>query len=267
MLEAFGWRIHRIWSPDWISKRDSELKKLKQAIEDARQDILHHSKNTNPDSENEPMQTLDFQIETQIIKLQPDEKTGIIAETIPYKVCKLQPSNKIGSEFHLPQYRQEQSRLIAKLVEEEGPVHVQYTARRLISAWGLGRMGPRVVKAIKQAVKLCQKEGTLRREGKFLWPPQVTKVSVRVPVEGVPESFRTIEHIPPEEIKCTMLIIIRYGLSISVESLLIETARIFGFNRTGDNIRKELLKIFKEIQEEGMIVQNGSFVTLKTNKT
>ena len=267
VLEAFGWRIHRMWSPDWVNKRDTEIKRLKQAIEDARQHALHHSESAKPGSEKESMQALDLQIETESIKLKPIEQTGSLFGTIPYKVCELQPSSEIGPEFHLPQYRREQNRLLTELVKEEGPIHVQYAARRLVSAWGLGRIGSRVVDAIKEAVRLCQKGGNLRIEGKFLWPPQVTEVPIRVPTQGVPESFRSIEHIPPEEIKGAMLLIIRHAVGISVESLLVETARIFGFNRTGDNIRKELLKIIKTLQQEGTIIQNGDFVTLVVNKT
>jgi very-short-patch-repair endonuclease len=263
VLEAFGWRIHRIWSPDWVNKRDKEIKRLKQAIEDARQYVSLHSNGINPGLENGPVGSFDFQIQTRRIKLNPNEETGIIAKTIPYKIIKLRPSSKVGSEFHLPEYRREQSRLLAKLVEEEGPIHIRYAARRLVNAWGLERIGPRIVDAIKEAVRLCQKEGTLRRQGKFLWPPQAMDVPVRVPTPNVTESFRDIEHIPPEEIKAAMILIIRHAIGISVESLLIETARIFGFNRTGDNIRKELIKVFKELQEKGIIVQNGSFVTLK----
>ncbi len=263
VLEAFGWRIHRIWSPDWVNRRDTEIKRLKQAIEDTGQHVSHYPESANPGSEKESIRTLDLQIETESVKLRPSEEAGILAGTIPYKICKLWASSDIGSEFHLPLFRQEQSRLLAKLVREEGPVHVQYAARRLVSAWRLGRIGSRVVDAIKEVVRLCQKEGNLRIEGEFLWPPQVTEVLVRVPTQGVPESLRAIEHIPPEEIRGAMILIIRQAVGISVESLLIETARIFGFNRTGDNIRKELIKVFKELQEEGIIVQNGSFVTLK----
>lgn len=90
---------------------------------------------------------------------------------------------------------------------------------------------------------------------------------MRVPVDGVTESFRPIEHIPPEEVKEAMLIIIRHSFSIGVESLLIETARIFGFNRTGDNIRKELLKKLNELEEGDIVVQNGSLVMLRTDRT
>src|SRR4030043_118253 len=33
ILEKFGWRIHRIWAPVWVMRREKELGRLRQAIE------------------------------------------------------------------------------------------------------------------------------------------------------------------------------------------------------------------------------------------
>ncbi len=37
VLRQLGWRIHRIWSPAWVARRDSEIRRLKDAIEQAQQ--------------------------------------------------------------------------------------------------------------------------------------------------------------------------------------------------------------------------------------
>ena len=31
VLRQLGWRIHRIWSPAWVARRDSEIRRLKEA--------------------------------------------------------------------------------------------------------------------------------------------------------------------------------------------------------------------------------------------
>ena len=36
ILENLGWNIYRIWSPDWMNKKSSEIRKLKEAIEKAK---------------------------------------------------------------------------------------------------------------------------------------------------------------------------------------------------------------------------------------
>lgn len=33
ILEKLGWRIHRVWSPDWITKRNTEIRRIKQTIQ------------------------------------------------------------------------------------------------------------------------------------------------------------------------------------------------------------------------------------------
>ena len=43
ILEQLGWRIHRIWSPDWVTRREGEIRRLRQAIEDARCNDGHNA--------------------------------------------------------------------------------------------------------------------------------------------------------------------------------------------------------------------------------
>ena len=35
ILEKLGWKIHRIWSPDWVTRNETEVNRLKMAIESA----------------------------------------------------------------------------------------------------------------------------------------------------------------------------------------------------------------------------------------
>ena len=37
VLMQLGWRIHRIWSPTWVARRDSEIRRLKESLEQAQQ--------------------------------------------------------------------------------------------------------------------------------------------------------------------------------------------------------------------------------------
>ena len=35
VLEGMGWRFHRIWSTDWFYRRESEVVRLRQALQEA----------------------------------------------------------------------------------------------------------------------------------------------------------------------------------------------------------------------------------------
>jgi hypothetical protein len=42
VLRQLGWRIHRVWSPAWVSRRDSEIRRLKEAIEQAQKQQIEN---------------------------------------------------------------------------------------------------------------------------------------------------------------------------------------------------------------------------------
>lgn len=259
VLEGVGWRIHRIWSPDWAVRRQTEVERLKRAIEEARRlasrgDSLQGSTPSIDQVNNVLARTERIEIVTP--------KGGNIPGTVPYKAAELRPRGRLGRDFHLPQWRQEQCRLLVQLVREEGPVHTDYAAKRIVSAWGLERTGSRIVDAIMEAVTICQERGSLRRKGKFLWPLNLTEVSVRAPDPNIPESYRDIEHIPVEEIQGALLLIVRHTVGITCESLLVEAARLFGFDRTGSNIRNILMEVLEKIESNGLVFRNGDSIGL-----
>ena len=59
-----------------------------------------------------------------------------------------------------------------------------------------------------------------------------------------------------------MKLIAKYALGISVESLIVETARVFGFNRTGENIRERIYDIYKRLLWERRLVCTNDVVSV-----
>ncbi len=98
-------------------------------------------------------------------------------------------------------------------------------------------------------------------KGKFLWSPSPIEVPVRVPVPGVPESIRPPEYIPPEEIDNAMKLITQYAVEISPETLINETAKVFGFDRAGEKIKQHFTESFKRMLREKKLVFTNNVVT------
>lgn len=258
VLESLGWRIHRIWSSEWVNRRETEVKRLKQVIESCRNNPSPPSTNTKPVTIPEN--------NVQEIKVFGLDQINTLPGTTRYNFCELKPNNQVGPDFHSAEYRTEQCRLLEKLVEKEGPIHIDYATRRLVTAWGLGRIGTRIVEAVKEAVKLCERNGKLVIRGKFLWPPNLNAVPVRIPEDDDPNAFpRPIDYIPPEEIKNAIILIVKQTIGgIDVDSLLTTTARIFRFDRTSTNIQNKLQSVYKKMIRAGELSQNDSLVTLGT---
>ena len=253
VLEKLGWRIHRIWSPDWVTKREGEIRRLRQAIEDARYNDGHDAELEALISDEEDSHVQQQAPDVERVAVAHPDADATLPGTVPYEVCEVGVSYENGNEFHYPQYREKQSELLAEIVSKEGPIHIELATKRVLAAWGLTRAGVRIIDAMAEAVRLCERMSLLEKRGDFLWPIGLNDIPVRVPVSDLQETYRDVAHIPPEEIQACMLLIIRHAVGIGVDSLIKETANVFGFNRTGNRIRDRLLKECEALQQKGTV--------------
>ncbi len=272
VLEQLGWRIHRIWSPTWVSRRDSEIRRLSHTLDEAHKfQMGKEAPSSDIDLEEEAAENdLPKDVDVHKIQFSGIEKIGL-----PYKAHALKatyassvrvPSAQGGAvqsnEFHFQENRQLQSRLLEELIQQEGPIHFDCAVRRLVSAWGLKRKNSKIVHAVREALNLLILREKVIVKGNFLWPPELQDVQARVPVPGIPESKRKPEHIPPEEIENAMKTIAQYALGISPDSLIVETSKVFGFINSGEKNRKRFSDIYKRLLWEKKLVCDNDLVTV-----
>ena len=103
--------------------------------------------------------------------------------------------------------------------------------------------------------KLAKKK-VFKQKGKFLWPSRDEPIRVRVPVEGVRESFRPVEHITVEEVEKAMGIVAGHSFEgMSLESLYLETAKLLGFRRIGPNIQIVLDRVYRNLKNQNKLIE------------
>ncbi len=268
VLTQLGWRIHRIWSPAWVARRDSEIRRLKDAIEQAQQFQLEE------DTQKPVMDVkADNVPQTDV---QKNQFGGVEKIGVPYKIQPLKasfsPYIKVASasrtydsrqknEFHFPENREIQTKLLAELVQTEGPVHFDYAVQRLAEAWGVKQVTPQITHAVKEALNNLLREQKVVIKGSFLWPPELKQTPIRVPIQGIPESKRKPEYIAPEEVESAMQIVAQYALGISEDSLISETAKVFGLNHSGQDSKAVFSEILKRLVRDRKLVCKDDVVT------
>jgi len=264
VLEHLGWRIHRIWSPDWVNRRDTEIERLRAVIGEAgKAAFVETSCNIIPNNsqetgENIPSPGVKVE-ENNHEKNSPNE----LSCTEPYEVYRfsLQPGTEVP--FHLPQCRSEQAILVEKIVEREGPVHVKLVAHRMAQGWGLTKVGKRIQGAVDEAIRLAINKGQIKKVKDFLWPTDPDfETKLRVPVEGDPETLRQVEEISQTEIGLAMCYIVEAGMSISPDALFSEVTRVFGFMQVGNRIRKHLTHILAQLIKKGVFAKQNDSIRL-----
>ena len=268
VLTQLGWRIHRIWSPAWVARRDSEIRRLKESLEQAQHSQLEKDALKPAIDVKENMAP-----ETDVQKIQ---FAGIEKIGVPYKIHPLKATfnpyikvatanstynSKQKNEFYFPENRENQKKLLAELVQNEGPVHFDYAVERLAAAWGIKQVTPPIAHAVKEALSNLLREQKVVIKGSFLWPAELKETPIRVPVQGIPESKRKAEYIAPEEVEAAMKLVAQYALGISQESLIAETAKVFGLNHSGQDAKKVFSEILKRLVRDRKLVLKDDVVT------
>jgi hypothetical protein len=269
VLMQLGWHIHRIWSPAWVARRDSEIRRLKEALEqakkqqlekDAQKPIIDIKENSAPKTD-----------------VQKNTFAGIEKIGVPYKVYPLKATynpyikvatakttydSKQKNEFHFPENRENQTKLLAELIQNEGPVHFDYAVERLAAAWGIKQVTPKIAHAVKGALNNLIREQKVVIKGSFLWPTGLKETPIRVPMQGVPESKRKPDYIAPEEVESAMTMVAQYALGISDDSLIAETAKVFGTNHSGEEAKEVFSEVLKRlVRERKLVCKDDGVVT------
>jgi very-short-patch-repair endonuclease len=253
ILERLGWRIHRIWSPDWVTRNSYEASRLKGAIDAALRDRKDNSRPSTPGNSNGPVVN-DGPIVVEKKMPDIDDKFVLPKWVEAYKVCRLR-APQASWQFHDAEALPLLKRMLLQIIETEGPVHKDVAATRLARAWELERVGERMMNAVKSTWRSLSREKLLRIQGEFLWPAAESfRATVRRPNSDDDQSRRSIEEISPEEIALALKNLTRDSLSIERDKLLVYVARIFGFERNGNHIQRSLGKVLEELLESRQLI-------------
>jgi hypothetical protein len=237
VLEGLGWRFHRVWSTDWFHRRAAEIDRLRIALEGAAAETGPNFSGANTDGRRPPPET-----GAPDTSPKTGPETGADAGLPPPPNLSAPPyvastvTVKADFEPHeapLPLLTD----LVIRIVEAEGPIHRDLIARRVAAAFGKGRTGGRIRTASDAAVERAVRMGRAHLDGEFAMtagqrddPPVRDRSGETAPVT-LPEM------IPPAEIWAAAARVVAESGEMPVEELIVATARILGFSKTGKDIR------------------------------
>ena len=269
VLRQLGWRMYRVWSPAWVARRDSEIRRLKETLEQAQK--------TQIDKEAQKPIIDIKEGAAPKTDVQKNTFSGIEKIGVPYKVYPLKATynpyirvatskttvdSKQRNEFHFPENRENQTKLLSELIQNEGPVHFDYAVERLAATWNIKQVTPKISHAVKEALNNLIREQKVVIKGSFLWPTGLKQTPIRVPIQGVPESKRKPNYIAPEEVESAMMMVAQYALGISEDSLITETAKVFGLNHSGDEAKVVFSEVLKRlVRERKLVCKDDGVVT------
>lgn len=260
VLKSLGWKIHRIWSCDWWDNQVKVLEDIRKAIMDARFPGL------NPVN-NEAHQLLKSSSE-QIIG-HTEESVKPFAKTPAYKLPYSKASLPVRSYRPQPDlleltYFLNTVRVDVKsILDTEAPINRELLCRRIIAIWSISRIGSRIESFFNSLFKEMKIKST-GSDKIFFWNDNQNPESYMVYRVSADESDRRdASDIPPEEISVAIKEILENQISMNLEDLIKEAARVFGFNRTGGNVEASMLNGVNKAVARGFAKTQGDRIYIK----
>ncbi len=222
VLEDHGWILHRLWVSDWFRQPDVELAKIMNAIEAAKVELKARD---DQDSALAKKKAVQFEF------VDRDSGTDITvsfeeSKTIAYREALFDvPRQK---ELHeVPSYRL--AEFVNRIIQEEGPIHIDEVVTRLRSLWGLKRAGDRIRDAIERSVDHLVSDRTVIRSGSFI-DRASRPVSPRDRSNVVSQTLKKADYLPPAEIQAAIKAVLGLSLGGRKEEIPHAVSKMLGLN-------------------------------------
>jgi hypothetical protein len=153
----------------------------------------------------------------------------------------------------------ETSRIALVVVEAEGPVHTEEVARRIREAFGLQKTGKRILMHVGSALEHLSLSAKIVRDGEFWSAVGQSLPSIRNR-RNAGLSLRRATMIAPAEYQLALSTIVAEAVAISRDDLVVETARLFGFDRTGPDLREAIDRQAETLVKTGRLDLDGNML-------
>ena len=252
VLEAVGWRLHRIWSTDWFRDPAAATERAVAAIEEARRLAALGQAD-------EPEEEIADPASPAALAREAPPAPGATSAAPPYQVAQLPPTI---AQREVPQHPVGRlAAWAAEVVAVESPVHLDEVTRRLANAAGAAQVGARIRASVAEAARLAAKIGSIRVQDDFLWTPTMPPAAAPVRDRStLPAISRKLNLVAPEEIAAAVRTVVRDSFALEREAVALPAARLLGFARPseeqkqllGDAVEKLLLA--KELAENNGVL-------------
>lgn len=251
VLEDRGWQIHRIWSTDWFRSPDSELRKVLAAI-----DRASSVARTGFDGE-QTNESMSLGSPGEIRREEPAHqgRADQDLEVSDYEEANLSVDSEYAPHEVSLTFL---AGVVKEIVEIEGPIHRQEVARRVATVWGLKRCGSRVREATADALDYANRHLGLFRSGDFFADREIDRLEPRNRAQVTSKTLQRPDMLPPSEIRGAVFLVVSNHVGVSVDDVVVQVTRLFGFSRAGGGLREVIEEEVRAmLYDEELRLQNN----------
>jgi hypothetical protein len=261
VLEAMGWNMYRVWSPEWISNPDVEQDKLLRFIASA---LSESSESNKSEDQVEPLEIEEAPVPAEPLSI--EELYDVVKRMPSAALANRTSSNPYGFAYYTEASWSEAAvdlfantdserikAMIRHIVEVEQPIHQDLLYMRMAPAFG----NQKATKAVRGHVDsvLRSMRSVIRGRDNFYTIQGFNNHRVRIARPDEPS--RKVNFIAPVELDMAMMAVAKRAFGPSKEVLIDETAKALGYSRKGAEIMRCLSATFERLLKSGSISVNA----------
>ncbi|MBQ7265228.1 MAG: DUF3320 domain-containing protein [Firmicutes bacterium] len=244
VLKGLGWRIMRVWTMEWLDDKQKILQAIKEEAE----------KQKESDTSEESV-TIHLDQSKEIEKLY-EQKESFHTAGEKYNEFTF-ASMGTSENFNSSIIDHKIVSLLRNIIDVEAPISQKALYKKVLSAWDISRLGSRVEARLDKLMSQVQTRTTMDGAGKFYWR-----------VDQIPEEYsiyrtddntngkRSMDDISSYEIINAIKEVLKEQICLSKKDLVRETAKKFGYSRSGGIIDNTVTAAIETAKKRGILSED-----------
>lgn len=221
VLAGLGWKIMRVWTLDWLDDSARVIEKIKSEIQNAAADKSNALTSEMQNRAKAP----------EFEKL--DASLSDNTRQRKYQSVSL-PILGDSEVFYLPQAEVNIQKLMFKIISAQAPISKKALYKSVLSSYGISRSGNRAEAILDGVLGRIMHSETSDNGVIFVWQPEQKPDEYNIyRVSEQNENRRNIDDISSKEILNAVIQVLSEQGGMQKSDLIKESAKKFGFTRTG----------------------------------
>ncbi|WP_052647249.1 DUF3320 domain-containing protein [Pseudoflavonifractor capillosus] len=250
VLERLGWRLHRIWTMDWLEQRKKETERLLAHLKE-----LEEAKPVPAEASTPEPARIEKNVDAAVAEIEAGIPQG--QGGIPYRPAKPKARQLSADDFLLPRNQRLILSVLSQVIKQEGPVSEGLLLRRTVQSFGITRAGSRMQNHLQTLLSTLDVRTTVQQDSRFYWAPSQEPDSyTEFRTSSEAEEKRDARDLPVQEIANAAVAVLRQQVGLPEEDLIREAARLLGYTRLGVPMRQAMSSGLAYGMEHGRLSQS-----------
>ena len=243
--------MHKVWSTDWWENASRVMDDVLAAIKNAE---ANEGKEIYKEETTQSATRESFVLNKASFKEHETVTENHLSANI-YQVCELDIVLSSSSEDFLQfSNAQKIKDQIGQVLETEAPIVRNLLAKRVLTAWGISKLGTRINAHFERILAECEIKQTGENGDIVFWNSTLDPTIYQgYRVATINGQKRNAEDIPAEEIANGIKEILSNQISLPKEDLIREASKLLGFARTGVQVELAMKKGIEMALDKGYI--------------